>query len=380
MNNFTKGNALKGSGLYTPGWSFFSWDKAVVSKREAQFLRQYNILARALSSVGKDERDRFIIEITNAETARTPILNKGANFGGGAAAEAAAARMDAELLDIYNQCTPPEKQGYADMMHNIYKTGDKPLTHDKIFAWHDMIMRGRTDMQNGGLYNEKKSKKPRPRESGYREIRYFSNYVPSTKNEKMHHFITWYNNSHPERGKNPLPILWRAGLAYYYFISILPFERGNGRIARAIAEKSVSRWSDMTSILALSKTIHTEAGHYQNLQEQICSSDLAIDAWLDFFADAVIDAQQQRQQALDNFMVKIGFYGSLNKRQGKIMSRMFWPGPNDFKDGLTVEEYIAITDATPTAAKQDVTDLVARGLLRCIGDRLYRLKYNRLNA
>ncbi len=150
------------SDLYIPEWAYLKWDADVVSKREARFLREHNLLARTFASIHKSEQADFVRKITNSEAARTPVLNKSAIFTSGADA----AKNHAMLLDIYNQRTPLEKQGYADMMADVYKTCNEPLNQDQLFAWHGMLMRGRTDVQDVGHYRTEKDRvDPRPNES-----------------------------------------------------------------------------------------------------------------------------------------------------------------------------------------------------------------------
>ena len=161
----------------------------------------------------------------------------------------------------------------------------------------------------------------------------------------MRRFVAWFNETAP-RGPHRLPALTRAGLAHLYFVCIHPFEDGNGRIARAIAEKALAQDLDRPSLIALSATIeHDRKAYYAALARN--NEALDVTEWLYYFAETVLEAQANTLRRVDFRLAKVRFHdrlrGRLNERQAKVVARMFLEGPEGFRGGLSAGNYIAIT-------------------------------------
>ena len=161
----------------------------------------------------------------------------------------------------------------------------------------------------------------------------------------MKRFITWFNDTAP-RGKNPLPALTRAGIAHLYFVCIHPFEDGNGRIGRALAEKSLAQNLGQPSLIALAYTIERKRKDYYaraGAQQQGAGDH----GWLTYFANTVLEAQDNTIKRVDFYVAKAKFYeklrGQLNERQAKVIARMFKEGIDGFKGGLSART----TSASP---------------------------------
>src|SRR6185312_3246913 len=130
-------------------------------------------------------------------------------------------------------------------------------------------------------------------------------------------FITWWKESAPN-GNNPLPALTRASIAHLYFVCIHPFEDGNGRIGRALAEKSLAQNLSQPSLIALAWTIERKRKDYYAALERN-NKDLEITAWLTYFANTILEAQRNTITRVDFHVAKARFYekfrGQFNERQ-----------------------------------------------------------------
>jgi len=109
---------------------------------------------------------------------------------------------------------------------------------------------------------------------------------------EMEQFIQWFNNTAPT-GKTPLPALTRAGIAHLYFVCIHPFEDGNGRIGRVIAEKALAQCFGQPTLIALADTIVRNKRDYNTLKQ--ANKANTITAWLEYFAKTVLNAQSHTQ-------------------------------------------------------------------------------------
>jgi len=352
-----------------PEWPRFDWDARALSDQETRFLHEAGVVVGALKHVGDDQKSSLIIELISTEAVKTSeiegeILDRDSvqsslrrNFG----------------LSADDRRVPPAEQGIADMMADLYRTFAEPLTHEKLFAWHTMVMKGRKDVKDIGRYRT--HEEPMQVVSGaiYKPTVHFEAPPSSVMTTEMDRFIAWFNASAPG-GKEALPPLTRAGLAHLYFVCIHPFEDGNGRIGRAISEMALSQGLAEPALLALSQTIHASRKRYYAMLEQ-SNKELEVTAWLEYFAGTVLDAQGYALRLVDFLIAKTRLYdrlhGSLNERQEKVLARMFREGLEGFKGGLSAENYITITGTSPATATRDLADLVAKGALMRTGERRY---------
>ena len=186
----------------------------------------------------------------------------------------------------------------------------------------------------------------------------------------MKRFITWFNETAPD-GKHPMPALTRAGIAHLYFVSIHPFEDGNGRIGRALAEKSLAQNLGQPSLIALAYTIERKRKEYYAALERNNKSAQITD-WLTWSADTTLEAQQNTIGRVDFYIAKARFYqrlgGKMNERQAKVIARMFREGIDGFRGGLSAENYIAISRTSRATATRDLQDLVEKGALTRTGE------------
>lgn len=342
-------------------WPGFRLDKSALEEREAKFLLHGGLLLGALLHIRDDDKSALTIDLISNEALKTSeiegeYLNRESvqlsirrNFG-----------RDTEARRI-----PPAEQGIADMMMDLYRSFAEPLMHETMFRWHSMLTAGRRDLKNIGAYRTQDE--PMQIISGpIGNPKIHFEAPPSAAMEKeMEGFVTWFNDT-ALRGNTALPALTRAGIAHLYFVTIHPFEDGNGRIARALAEKALSQALGQPTLIALSQTIEQNKKSYYDALHQ-SSRDNEITAWLVYFADTVLQAHDTTQRMIDFLIQKTKLYDSvksqLNERQEKALARIFREGVEGFKGGLSAENYISITGAARATATRDLQDLVNKGVL-----------------
>ena len=259
----------------------------------------------------------------------------------------------------------PAEAGIADLMMELYRDYQSPLDHARLFQWHRSLTQGRRDLREIGRYRS--SGDPMQVVSGsiHDPIIHYEAPPAAKVSAEMDAFLTWYAETAPQ-GKSPLPILTRAALAHLYFVIIHPFEDGNGRIARAIAQKSLAEGLGHPALIPLSQTInHTRKVYYQQLAQT--NHTLEITPWLLYFAQTILDALSQAQELVNFLIAKTKFHdrhrGNFNARQEKVIARIFREGPDGFKGGLSAENYIRITGASRPTATRDLHDLVEKTAL-----------------
>lgn len=342
-------------------WPRFRFDKSALDEREAKFLLRGGLLLGALRHIGEEDKSVLTIDLISNEAVKTSeiegeYLNRDSvqssirrNFG---------LATDARRI-------PPAEQGIADMMVDLYRSFAEPLTHETLFRWHAMLTTGRRELHTIGAYRTLKD--PMQIISGpVGNPKVHFEAPPSAIVEKeMEGFIGWFNETAPD-SKTTLSALARAGIAHLYFVTIHPFEDGNGRIARALAEKALSQALGQATLIALSQTIqNNKKDYYEALHRS--SRENEITAWLVYFAKTVLRAQETTQRMVDFVIQKTKLYDrikdQLNERQEKALAQIFREGVEGFKGGLSAENYIAITGAARATATRDLQDLVEKGVL-----------------
>ncbi|WP_281988974.1 Fic family protein [Aquimarina aggregata] len=192
-----------------------------------------------------------------------------------------------------------------------------------------------------------------------------SNQMP----KEMEQFIRWFHNNHFEQKQELLPIA-KAGMAHLYFVCIHPFEDGNGRIGRAIAEKSITLSTRKPALISLSQTIESAKKEYYNALEMY-NTTLDITGWLEYFGKTILQAQENTLKQLDFLIEKTKFFDSynslLNARQLRVIQRLFKAGHEGFLGGLSAENYVRIAKTSSSTATRDLVDLVRQGVFTKTG-------------
>jgi Fic family protein len=349
-----------------PDWPNFTWDKARLALAEERFLVGGGVLLGTVKHLGEAERNQLTVEAMSTEALTTSeiegeILDR-------ASVQSSIQRQLGLAAD--NRRVAPREQGIAEMMVDLYRTFSAPLSEEMIFGWHRMLMRGTRDIKDVGRHRT--SAEPMQVVSGPVGAPKIHFEAPPSAQVpcEMAQFIDWFKRSAPG-GKEPLPALTRAGAAHLYFESIHPFEDGNGRIGRAIAEKSLAQSIGQPTLILLAATTLARRASYYNALEA-ASKRNEITEWLAWFAGVTIEAQRRTLALIEFVIDKAKLFdrlkGQLNERQQKVLLRMFKEGPDGFKGGLSAGKYSAITGASPATATRDLADLIEKGALVRTGE------------
>ena len=350
-----------------PDWPQFAWNRARLALAEHQFLLGGGVLVGTVKHLADQERNQLIIEAMSTEALTTSeiegeILDR-------ASVQSSIQRQLGMATD--NRRVAPAENGIAEMMVDLYRTFSTPLSEEMLFAWHRMVMRGRQDLTDVGRYRT--SAEPMQVVSGaIGSPKIHLEAPPSSRvAAEMTQFITWFNRT-ASAGAEPLPALTRAGVAHLYFESAHPFEDGNGRIGRAIAEKSLAQSLGQPTLTALAATLLARRASYYDALEA-ANKQNEITGWLAWFAGATIEAQRRTLALVEFLIAKTKLLdrlsGQLNDRQQKALLRMFKEGPEGFKGGLSAGKYSTITGASPATTTRDLADLTEKGALVREGER-----------
>lgn len=348
-------------------WPNFSWDEARLRKAEEHFLLGTGMFVGTLKHLPPSDQEQLRVESISVEAVTTSEI-EGETLDR-ASVQSSIRRQLGLATD--NRRIRPAEEGIAEMMVDLYRSFAEPLTDEKLFSWHQMLFKDRGRLIDVGRYRT--GEDAMEIVSGpLHEPRVHFEAPPAAKvAQEMARFIAWFNRTAPQ-GTEPLPALSRAGIAHLYFESIHPFEDGNGRIGRAIAEKALAQCLGQPTLTALAATILARRkAYYAALEAADISNEVT--AWLAWFAGVVIEAQKRTTAQVEFLIEKTRLLdrlrGQINARQEKALLRMLREGPEGFKGGLSAGNYAAITGASPATTTRDLADLVEKGALLRSGER-----------
>jgi Fic family protein len=352
-----------------PEWPDFAYDSSVLAPLERQFLLHSGEFIGAFRHVGPGDRDTLKIELIGDEAIKTSeiegeILDRDS--------VQSSLRQQFGISPDRRRVSAAER-GIAEMMVDLYRSFAEALSHEAMFTWHRMLMSGHRNIQSIGNYRTHADPMQVVSGAAHRPRVHFEAPPSRRVHTEMDAFVTWFNETAPN-GKRALPALTRAGIAHLYFVSVHPFEDGNGRIGRALAEKSLAQNLDQPSLIALSYTIQcARKAYYATLERSNKHNEIT--GWLVYFGKTILEAQRNTIQRVDFHVAKARFYdrlrGQLNERQEIAIARMFREGIDGFKGGLSAENYISITKTSRATATRDLQDLVERDALARTGALRY---------
>ena len=359
-----------------PDWPNFRYDPAPIDQLERQFLLSSGEILGAVHHVAGNDRDQLRIELLSEEALSTSAIE------GEVLDRSSVQSSLRRQFGLSPDAAParPREQGVAAMMVDVYSTAGVTLTHDTLCRWHGMLMAHDKGLETIGAYRRHDDAMQIVSGRIDRQKVHFEAPPSKRVQTEMAVFVDWFNRTAPE-GSTPLPALTRAALGHLWFESVHPFEDGNGRLGRALAEKSLAQNIGQPSLIALAYTIERDRkGYYDQLEAH--QKTLDVTAWLLWFGQTVLNAQQVTLTRVAFFIAKAKFYDQfrdrLNNRQAKVIERMFREGPEGFKGGLSAENYIAITGTSRATTTRDLQDLVEMGALNRTGERRYTRYWLRL--
>lgn len=259
--------------------------------------------------------------------------------------------------------------GLGELMLDVRNTWREPLTRQKLFDWHKMLLSGNERIPLGAWRSHSEPMQVVSGAMGKEKIHYEA--PPSERvAEEMNRFIEWFNETAPVKEPEIQHAPVRSAVAHLYFETIHPFEDGNGRIGRAIAEKALSQGLGRPALLSLSETIESnKKAYYFALQKGQRSNEIT--DWIHYFVNLVHQAQLRAEELIEFTLQKVKYFNRfddlLNARQKKVIRRMMDEGPEGFEGGMNARKYRGIAKVSKATATRDLQELVELGAIERIG-------------
>jgi Fic family protein len=278
-------------------------------------------------------------------------------------------RNNLNLNNSINPVKDKKARGAGELMVAVRNSFASLLTEETLFLWHKMLMQSNTQINVGVWRTHKEPMQVISGAIGREKIHFEAPPSVQVSNE-MNKFIKWFNDTAPGGNKEIKKAPLRSAIAHLYFESIHPFEDGNGRIGRAIAEKALSQTIGRPVLLSISQAIEADKKlYYLSLETAQRSNEIT--GWIKYFVTTILVAQKQAKQTIGIILKKAKFFDcfgkQLNERQLKVIVKMLDAEPKGFEGGMTAKKYISITGTSKATATRDLQLLTGLGVLENAG-------------
>jgi Fic family protein len=347
-------------------WPDFTFNVGEVEEELYVFTEKTGLISGILKALPSDTQMEAIIDIMVVEAIKTSEI-EGEYLS---RKDVMSSIRNGLGLIEQHQTSDKKAEGIGDLMVDVRNTYKNRLTKEQLFSWHTMLLGTDTKMKIGAWRDHPEPMQVVSGALGKEKVHYEA--PPSQRvSKEMDRFIAWFNESGPgskiEIKKTPI----RAAIAHLYFESIHPFEDGNGRIGRAIAEKALSQGIGRPVLLSLSKSIEVKKSDYYSALENAQRS-LEITKWLKYFVAVILDAQQETEDVIDFVLKKTMFFdrfkNKFSERQLKVIRRMLEEGHTGFIGGINASKYGTLTKISKATATRDLQDLLAMEAIIPLGE------------
>ncbi|WP_395069276.1 Fic family protein [Paraburkholderia silvatlantica] len=354
------------SGEYTYIWQAGEWphwrfDLAALAEPMAEVSRAQGLLAGRLADVGLALRDQASLAALTEDVLKTSEI-EGEQLDVASVRSSIARRMGVDIGAL----APVDRhvEGVVEMVLDATTNSRAPVTRERLFGWHAALFpTGYAGLSriNVGAWRDDASGPMQVISGPIGRQRVHFEAPPANRLEaETRRFLDWLNGPAQE------PPLIKAALAHLWFVTLHPFDDGNGRVARAIGDLLLARADGSAQrFYSLSAQIQRERKGYYDILERTQRGSMDVTPWLAWFFDALHRAVDQAQITLDSVLAKARFWREwattpFNERQVKLLNRLL----DGFDGKLTSGKWAAIAKCSSDTALRDVNDLLARGALR----------------
>ncbi|MEB3262305.1 MAG: Fic family protein [Cyanobacteriota bacterium] len=368
-----------------PDWPRFRWDSAVVDPLvlEARAARQ--ALLSSLEALEPPLDREAISALLGRESLGTAAI-EGELLDPGQVRSSIARRLRLPLADG-QPVASAQVEGLLDVLLEATSALEAPLTLATLHHWHRRLFAAGPDGLRAIRIGELRDQAPMQVLSGAigRERLHFEAPPRAQLEQQLADFLDWIACPPAQ-----LDGLVRAGLAHLWFLTLHPYEDGNGRLARAITDRLLAQDSrDQVQqelagrALGISAQILREREGYTTALERCQRGDLDVTSWLSWFLEQLTAAAATNGAVVDGVQRKAAFWWShrrsgFNSRQQKLLNRLLDAEPEEFTGGMTLRKAISLTKVSRATAWRDLAELVELQAIEPIGEgrsRAYRIRW-----
>lgn len=266
--------------------------------------------------------------------------------------------------DRYPVKISQQSEGLANLMRDAVTGWQQPLSMGTLLQWHRWLFQGHSSLPQKVLPGELRGDSPMRIVSGslVKPTVHFEAPPRESVESELNQFISWFNDTK----NNKLDPLIRAGITHLWFVTIHPFEDGNGRITRALTDRALAQ-ADQNSVrlFAMSEAILEHRSDYYDVLERTQKHGIDITVWLVWFIETLTQSVETALVKIERTLFKTKFWArhadkSLSESHRKVLNRLL---DGDFELGINASQYGSVAKVSKATATRHLTDLVEQGVL-----------------
>ena len=345
-----------------PEWPNFTWNEKLLLQRLVQIGNKQGRLIGRMEGLGFSLQNEATLLNMTSEVIKSSEI-EGEILDHDQVRSSIARRLGMDIAGL----VPSDRSvdGVVEIMIDAVQNYKEPLTEERLFNWHAALFpTGRSGMQRivvgGWRLNDPES--PMQVVSGPmgKEKVHFEAPSADRLKEEMKRFLDWFN------AEDELPPVLKASIAHFWFVTIHPFDDGNGRLTRTITDLQLSR-ADGTNqrFYSMSTQIRQDRNSYYSILEQSQKGELDITAWLAWFMDCLERSLDAADQISSVVLRKAKYWEwlsakKLNDRQQRMINKLL---DNEFFGKLTSSKWAKMNKCSTDTALRDINDLIEQGIL-----------------
>ncbi len=341
-------------------WPTFSWSSTDLIDALKQIYLERGRLEGRMEGLGFDDRNETKLRTLTSEVIHSSLI-EGEELDRLAVRSSAASRLGIDIGGLL----PSDRKidGIVDMVFDATQNHSQPLSGERLRRWHESLFpsgfSGLLKIRSGDYRRDESS--PMQVVSGPigRETVHYEAPPAESIVREMDRFISWFES------KSDMDPILKAGIAHLWFLTIHPFEDGNGRIGRAILEMALARAEGSgTRYYSISRQIESERRDYYRILQATQKGSLNIIAYLSWYLECLKRALLSATSLIEDVLAKSTFWNQyvseqLNTRQVEMINRLL----DGFEGNLTTTKWAAITKVSQDTAHRDILELIERGIL-----------------
>lgn len=343
-----------------PNWPNFIWNSEVIVSLLSEVRNLQGRLFGKMETLGFELQDEAILETMTLDVIKSSEI-EGEILNPDQVRSSLAQRLGLETGGLV--MSDRNVDGIVEMQIDATKNCFEPLSKERLFDWHAALFpTGRSGVHKiivGDWRKDLTGKMQVVSGAIGRETIHFE--APSAEliDEEINHFLDWFNN------ENQLDTVIKASIAHLWFVTIHPFQDGNGRITRAITDMLLAKADKSTQrFYSMSAQIRIERKRYYDMLEFTQKGDLDITTWIQWFLNCLINSVKSTNKTLTKVLFKANFWNkhlttNINQRQKKIINKLL----GGFEGKLTSMKWAKINKCSKDTAVRDINDLIKKEIL-----------------
>ncbi|UVK93104.1 Fic family protein [Pseudomonas atacamensis] len=365
-----------------PDWPDFNWQAERLAPLLRECVQMQGRLLGMAGSVGdsmsaQSELDALLQNIVTSSAIEGEQLNVGS------VRSSLARRLGLEWID--RDSVSQRSEGLAQLMLDATHGFDEPLTLARLLEWHTWLFPAEEAMFSARpiLVVTLRGDEPMQVVSGRldRPTVHFEAPPRQGLEQQIERFLSWFEASRDQVSLDPL---LRAGIAHFWFVTLHPFDDGNGRLTRTITDLALAQGeAQAIRFYAMSASILEDRAGYYRILESSQKATLDITEWLTWFLQTLLRSLQQAVTRIDSVLGKTRFWqahreSDLSAEQIKVLNRLLDGGERGFEQGLSAGQYQAVAKVSKATATRHLAELLDKGCLQRLpgGGRSTRYKIN----